>query len=174
MNRHSGFTLIELMIVVAIVGILAAVALPAYQEYTTRAKLAEALIAVGPVKIAMSEGFASSGAHGLDSVAAALNALPLNEKATKYVKNVSVAGAKTPWPIAVEVAATSSNGIPNGLDGLTLVFSPNIAGGVPVSNAQGAIDWACASTSANQATGRGLANRTLGTLPARYAPSECR
>ena len=73
---QKGFTLIELMIVVAIIGILAAVALPAYQDYTVRSKLSEAVIAGSAFKGMMSEAFQTDSVAGLDAAAATINAKP--------------------------------------------------------------------------------------------------
>ena len=166
--------MIELMIVVAIIGILAAIALPAYQDYTVRSKLSEAVIAGSAFKELLSEAFQSDSVAGLDAAAIEINARPAAEKSSKYVQDVTVAGGGTPWPLVVTISATAGNGIPTALDGQTIVFSPNVNGVAPVVTAQGAIDWACASQSAQSAVGRGLANAVLGTVPARYAPSECR
>ncbi len=171
---QQGFTLIELMIVVAIIGLLAAIALPAYQDYTIRAKVSEVILAVLPGRELLSEGFTSNGIGGLDAAASALNASPVSEKTSKYVSNIQVPGGGAPWAIEVSLLATASNGIPVGLNGMTIVFSPNVQGALPAVASKGAVDWACASDSANTAIARGLTNRTLGTLPAKYAPSECR
>jgi type IV pilus assembly protein PilA len=171
---HRGFTLIELMIVVAIVGILAAIALPAYQDYTVRSKLSEAVIAGSAFKEMLSEAFQTDSVAGLDAAAIVINARPVAEKSSKYVQDVTVTGAATPWPLVITISATAANGIPTAVNGQTLVFSPNVDGVTPVVTALGAIDWACASQSGQSAAGRGLANVTLGTLPPRYAPSECR
>ncbi|MBG6073484.1 MULTISPECIES: prepilin-type N-terminal cleavage/methylation domain-containing protein [unclassified Polaromonas] len=185
---QKGFTLIELMIVVAIIGILAAVALPAYQDYTVRAKVSEAVIAGSSVKGLMSEAFQSDGVTGLNTTAVSINTTLAAPKQSKYVGNYCVGAAALTgaacaayvpaatgtWPIFVTINATAGNGIPTGLLNNTLVFSPNVLGVAPTSAAVGAIDWACASTTVLAATGRGLANRAVGTLPAKYAPSECR
>ncbi len=170
---QKGFTLIELMIVVAIIGILAAVALPAYQDYTIRAKISEAVIAASSPKSAMSEAFQTDGVTGLTAAANAVNSAPANTKNSKYVLGYSVAAA-SPWAITVSINATSGNGIPTTLNANTLVFSPNVNGNTPTDSSQGAIDWACGSATVTSATGRGLGNRATGNLPAKYAPSECR
>ena len=172
---QQGFTLIELMIVVAIIGILAAVALPAYQDYTVRAKVSEAVIAASSPKSALSEAFQTDSVAGLNAAAAAINSAATSTKSSKYVTNYTVDTA-SPWAITVTIAANSGNGIPSGLNGNALVFAPNVNSAAPTSSAQGAIDWACTSQTAQTATSRGLASRPVAAnpLPAKYAPSECR
>ena len=171
---QQGFTLIELMIVVAIIGILAAVALPAYQDYTVRAKISEAVIAGSSVKGLLSEAFQTDSVTGLDAAATTYNAVPANQKASKYISDIQITGAATPWPIVVTIVASGTNGLPTTINGQTLVFSPNVQNVTPTAASQGAIDWACASAANATATARGLGNRTLGTLLAKYAPSECK
>ena len=171
---QKGFTLIELMIVVAIIGILAAVALPAYQDYTVRSKLSEAVIAGSAFKGMMSEAFQTDSVAGLNAAATTINNKPAAEKSSKFVQDVTVTGGVTPWPIVVTVTASAGNGIPTGVNGTTLVFSPNVNNVTPLVTSQGAIDWACTSLTGATAAARGLGNATLGTLLPKYAPSECR
>jgi len=171
---QKGFTLIELMIVVAIIGILAAVALPAYQDYTVRAKISEAVIAGSSVKGLLSEAFQTDSVTGLNAAATAYNAIPAVQKETKYVTDINVTGGVSPWPIRVTIKADGLNGIPTTVSGATIAFAPNVQSAVPTSASVGAIDWACTSATSVTATTRTLGNFATATLLAKYAPSECR
>ena len=77
--RQQGFTLIELMIVIAIVGILAAIALPAYQDYTVRAKMSEPLAAMAEAKTTVTEYYATRGGMPPSALAAGINTNPNKE-----------------------------------------------------------------------------------------------
>src|SRR5476649_184078 len=89
-QAQKGFTLIELMIVVAIIGILAAIAIPAYQDYTVRAKVTEGLSMADAVKVAVAEGYQSNDIAGIATASSQLIANPI---VTKYVAGVTIGAA---------------------------------------------------------------------------------
>lgn len=164
MNRQRGFTLIELMIVIAIIGILAAIAIPAYQDYTVRAKMTEVINHVASIKAQIAEAYLADNMVGVGVVAREINTRPLSSKQSRYLSNVTV-NANT----GVITATTATSHLPSDATGKTLVMTPIYA----TSGALVIVDWACASTTKMTATSRGFTT-TTGTLPAKYAPSECR
>lgn len=174
-QMQKGFTLIELMIVVAIIGILAAIALPAYQDYTVRTKISEALVQVSSPKSLVSEAFQTNGAQGIADSAAEYNLRPATEKSTKYVADIQISDvAADLGTITVTLETAAQGGFPADVESTTLTMTPNVQNAIIVAGANGAIDWACSSIASTTATARGLTVATAGTLPAKYAPAECR
>ncbi|WP_180004785.1 MULTISPECIES: pilin [unclassified Acinetobacter] len=182
---QKGFTLIELMIVVAIIGILAAVAIPAYQDYTVRAKISEVITAGAAAKSAISEGFQTNGMDGVKSAAASVNkgtGSAASTAVSKYLQQIAVSDAGV-----ITLTTTKDSSLPQDARLKTIKMAPYAqafkADGTSDGNkalaagAAGSIEWACASATKVQADARlsGLiATDALGTLPAKYAPSECR
>lgn len=171
-QEQLGFTLVELMMVIAIIGVLAAIALPSYQDFTIRAKMSEALVAASSAKSLVSEAFLADSIGGIGDATQVWNDKPAAEKSSKYVSDVQIGPAV--GSITVIIKADGNNGLPLNLDGKTLVLSPNVQQQVPSENVKGSLDWACASDEHAVADQRGLTNVQPGTLPAKYAPPECR
>jgi type IV pilus assembly protein PilA len=174
-QMQKGFTLIELMIVVAIIGILAAIALPAYKDYTIRTRVSEGLVLASGYKQAIGEVASvadlTQAVNSWNTNAAGLGAT------SKYV--VSLLGNN-----ASGVATITYNAANVGLGAAnqTVILSPYIRTGAAVSTlavslgagTSGSMDWACTSVTTTAATSRGFAGMAAGTVPAKYVPAECR
>jgi type IV pilus assembly protein PilA len=128
-NVQKGFTLIELMIVVAIIGILAAIAIPAYSDYTKRAKVSELVTAGSACKASVSEYFQSEGALPADAAAAGCSST-----ATDKITSLTVAAG----------VITVASAIPGVTGNYILTPTENVAD-------SGVLEWACdASTIDNK------------------------
>ena len=161
MNRlvhkcSKGFTLIELMIVIAIIGILAAVALPRYQDYTVRAKVTELVLAANPAKLAATESAQLKGAMPASiGLATAEEQATLNAQNSGYVKSVvytsTVAAADAPSVGVITVTGQSDPRLADKALTLTGTYTP----------ATGQLIWVCAAPTGE--TG----------IEAKYLPVSC-
>jgi len=150
---QQGFTLIELMIVVAIIGILAAVALPAYQDYTKRAKVSEVILAASACRTMITEVY-QSGSSGAAPGAGNWGC----ESSTATSKYVASVATSDDGQITVTAQGTNETGI----DGKTLTLTPMTSTGTAMTaagNMGGQVyQWKCAT----------------GTMSLKFLPGSCR
>jgi len=159
---QKGFTLIELMIVVAIIGILAAIAIPAYQNYTVRAQVTEGLNLADGWKTAIAEYYANSGAWPVTSDLTGTQA-----STGKYVSSV---GVVTGGVITITYG--------NQANGTALASGQNVLGIIPYTNANNDIVWICGSASTSLSSGSitiasGATAGGATTVKPQYLPASC-
>ena len=161
---QQGFTLIELMIVIAIIGILAAVALPAYQDYTVRAKVTEGLSLADSAKLAVAENAANGAPYGSGWTAPA---------ATKNVTGITInqAAGYITITYATNIVGAANTLVLNPINGAQVggaLFTGGTATTTTIPTA-GSISWTCTS-----AGSPGTTLGVKGTILAKYVPAVCR
>jgi type IV pilus assembly protein PilA len=161
--RNNGFTLIELIIVIAIIGILASLAVAAYQTYTVRAQVAEALNFAAGAKVPIADAFNMSGIPPADRAAAGMTPVPTDTQGN-YVSQVAVVNGR--------LDMTFGNNVHQDIFGDTLSVTP-------YQTAGGNIIWRCGAapvpTNTTELNGGGVAAVHLApTVELRYLPGSCR
>lgn len=139
MRKQQGFTLIELMIVVAIIGILAAIAIPAYQDYTIRAQVSEGLTLSSSAKVAATEYWQDRGTFPADNSTAGLGANDGTDITGKYVSSVVLEDNV----ITVTYSAAAPQAANSKIDGDAITLTASTASG-------GSVVWTCAKNTIDE------------------------
>lgn len=158
-KMQQGFTLIELMIVVAIIGILAAIAIPAYQDYTIRAQVTEGMNLAAAAKAAVAETYLNTGVAPVGRTEAGMSNAPADTQG-KYVQSVAVTNG--------EIVITYGNDAHANINGLLLYLTPHLS-------ADQSVIWECGMAGAPAGAAGPMGATVAGTsVPVQYLPAACR